>query len=148
MYALIWARDFYFIFLISISMWKSLVCVCGNNHFFFFHNYIYFLQLNDYEDADRKNLDCAIRIRRSLISQGMKPNFLQILLVWSPTGAVTPDTIVTFLSKFENNIQIREQWNQVTDDIDSTSALGCIMATFLSFEKMYTASKALSVSFE
>lgn len=123
--------------------------MCKISLYLFYHflSIIYFLffQLRDHENAELENLACAKRIKTSFIAQTMKPKFLQILLVWSPTNIVSPDTIVTFLFNCERNVVIREKWDQVPDMIDSPSTFGGVMATFPSYEKMSKTAKALAV---
>lgn len=93
-----------------------------------------------------ENLASVELIKSTYIAQAMKPKFLRILLVWSPTDTAAPDVIATILFIQKKNGEIREKWNRVPSMNDYYEIFGGTMATFPSFEKMSKAVKTLAVS--
>lgn len=84
--------------------------------------------------------------REATIGLAIKAEHILILVIWCPTEVVGIDFLITFLSKFERNLEIRERWCKDPAMLDSPSIFGGVMAEFSTRENFTRATQALAVS--
>lgn len=124
------------------------VCVYVLSMCISFIHLLWFQPIYSKEVEEHRAAFCRL-YREAIIGLAMqKADHMLIAIIWCPTGVIGIDFLITFLSKFERNLEIREKWSKDPVMLDSPSFFGGMRAYFSTSKNFYSATKALAVSYK